>query len=559
MRSCYLIPLLLFASLANAAEYRTKNFTVSAADARLAKQVGDAAEFHRAKHAREWLGKELPNWYAPCPINVKSGPNMGAGGATTFSFRNGEVFGWRMEIQGTPQDLIDSTVPHEVLHTIFACKFRRPIPRWADEGAATYVESESDKRRQRLLASQVMGTSKQIPIRSLLKMQEYPPESDGVAVLYAQGFYLVEYLVNQNGKAEFIMFLETYFKTGDWDTAFKVHYGFENQELAYTAAYRASNGGASVVADATPFDYDNYHIDYFSQEGCPPCRDFETDVLPVLAKTKIKVVKIDLSKSHNKERGKQDGIEGTPAFIVYKNGVKQQVIRRAVSANELLAACNQPHDSETVQVAQGVGIGYFGPVGGNKAGERSNPHRDFSAAQLQLLNQTIDQRAQLAIDNTISTRLDDLKSLMQSEIKTFVLEAQAQLTDSQKAMINATDSQKAVIAGFKGQVEAVEASKAEFIKATEAAQAENQKKVEALAAEVAEVKTENSTLKDSLKTTVVEAVKEHAPQGVVDKVSLAYGAADSFFKGGPIAVALYLGARVLARRKEDEAPAPAKK
>lgn len=543
-RLLFLIPLLLTAA-GDAAEYRTKNFTVTAADAELARKVGDAAEFHRAKHAREWLGHELPNWYAPCPVNVKTGPNMGNGGATTFNFSNGEVFGWRMQVQGTPQNLIDSTVPHEVLHAIFASHYRRPIPRWADEGAATYVENESDKQRQRLLAAQVVGTREQYPIRALLSVQEYPADPRGVEVLYAQGFYMVEYLIDRGGKPEFIAFLDTYFKTGSWDTAFKKHYEIASPEAAYTAAYQASKVKPAQVAAATPFNYDNYHIDYFTQESCVHCRNFETDVLPALVNAKIKVVKIDLSKDFNKERGKQDGIEGTPAFIVYKNGVKQQVIRRPASAAELLAACSQAPDAETVQVAQGLGIGYFGPIGGSGNQNRTNPHTDFSAAQTQLLNQLIDERSQLAINNTISTRLDDLKSLMNSEIKTFVLKAQAQLTDSQKAMINATDEQKSMVAGFKGQVEAVEAARAEFIKATEAAQAENQKKMEALADEVKAAKTESATVKEKL----AALAKEGA-------ATAANGLMSSLGVSTPPALALTLIGSVATffwnRRKKDE-------
>ena len=44
----------------------------------------------------------------------------GAGGATSFVFDRGEVFGWKMNIQGSRERILDSVLPHEVTHTIFA-------------------------------------------------------------------------------------------------------------------------------------------------------------------------------------------------------------------------------------------------------------------------------------------------------------------------------------------------------------------------------------------------------------------------------------------------------
>ena len=66
------------------------------------------------------------------------------GGAHHLHFAAGQVFGWNMKVQGTPERVLDSVIPHEVSHTIFASYFRRPLPRWADEGAASLVEHESE-------------------------------------------------------------------------------------------------------------------------------------------------------------------------------------------------------------------------------------------------------------------------------------------------------------------------------------------------------------------------------------------------------------------------------
>jgi hypothetical protein len=544
-RLILLIPLLLCVSMLQAAEYRTSNFTVNCSDAGLAKKIGDAAEFYRAKHSKEWLGDEIPNWYAPCPITVKHG-NYGGGGTTSFSFDRGEVFGWQMNIQGSPQRLLDSVVPHEVLHTVFASHFRRMLPRWADEGACTYCESESERKRNRSVVLNELRPGEMIPVRSLLTMTEYPRDGRKTAVFYSQSFLLSEYLIDLKGKQEFVAFLETYFKTKDWMAAFSKHYS-QSPEVAHSGAVQVKKG------ESTPFDYDNYHIDVFVQDYCDPCNKWKSEELPKFAKMKnVKFRLVNLSESHNKERGSWDDINGTPAFVLYKNEKKIKVVNGFRSCDELLADCGLVVKSsgtiaetkskpKTVRVAQGVGIGYFGPLPGSNAGNRVNPHSDFSAAQMQLLNQTVDQRSQLAIDGTITARLGDLKAVIDAQIKNAILEIKANLTDEQKALINATDEQKAKIAEFKGQIDATDAAARKFIEKHQATMEEQQKQAEALAKEVEAAKTETSSLKDKLAGL--------AKEGAATAASAAMGALGW---SGPPSVVLGVIGWLWNRRKKDE-------
>lgn len=210
------------------ATYKTPNFIVNAPSAEFAKQVGDAAEIYRRELALEWTGKEMPRWSSPCPIHVTVGA-MGAGGATTFNFERGEVFGWRMNIQGSEERILDSVLPHEINHTIFACYFRRPLPRWADEGAASLIEHESERMRLRKLHDQVMNTTRKIPLRKLLEMKEYPSDQHQVLTLYAEGHSLADYLIGRSNKATYLKFLNDAHQRG-WDKALKAHYGYVKVE-----------------------------------------------------------------------------------------------------------------------------------------------------------------------------------------------------------------------------------------------------------------------------------------------------------------------------------------
>jgi hypothetical protein len=207
------------------AKYRSANFIVETADPRLAQQFAEAAEDFRSKLAVSWLGDELPRWAQPCPVKVQVGPNLGAGGATTFTFDRGEVFGWNMSIQGSAQRVLDSVMPHEITHMIYASHFRRPLPRWADEGGATSVEHASERNKQRKMLDQYLRTGRGIAFNKMFAMTEYPAD---VLPLYAQGYSTAEYLIQTGGRRKYIEFLDDGLKGGDWAAALQKNYGLQS-------------------------------------------------------------------------------------------------------------------------------------------------------------------------------------------------------------------------------------------------------------------------------------------------------------------------------------------
>ncbi|MCI0333235.1 MAG: hypothetical protein L0228_08440 [Planctomycetes bacterium] len=203
------------------AGYKTRNFTVSAPSPELAKEIGDAAEAWRRQLSIEWLGQEMPPWSKPCPINVKLA--SGAGGATSFVFDRGHVFGWKMNIQGSRERLLDSVLPHEVTHTIFASHFRQPLPRWADEGACTTVEHRSEIAKQERNLIQFLKTGRGIPFKQMFAMKEYPSD---VMPLYAQGHSTAQWLIENRGREAFLAFLADGMRDENWERAVHQHYGF---------------------------------------------------------------------------------------------------------------------------------------------------------------------------------------------------------------------------------------------------------------------------------------------------------------------------------------------
>ena len=253
-----LAALLSFGNLAQGAGYRTVNFTVDAPTPQLAKEIGDSAEVWRRDLAVEWLGKELPRWTEPCPIKASVAHNLGAGGATSFIFNAGEVYGWRMNIQGSRERVLDSVLPHEITHTIFATHFRQPLPRWADEGACTTVEHHSEINKQERMLIDFLKTKRGIPFDAMFAMTEYPND---VLPLYAQGHSLAQFLIAQRGKQVFLNFLAEGMRTSDWRQAIAAHYQYEhllalqNSWMDWVRAGRPAIrpvGGATLASAQVP-------------------------------------------------------------------------------------------------------------------------------------------------------------------------------------------------------------------------------------------------------------------------------------------------------------------
>jgi hypothetical protein len=116
-------------------------------------------------------------------------------------------------------------LPHEITHTVFASYFRRPLPRWADEGACTTVEHESERKKTQQMLIQFLRSGHGIAFHEMFAMKEYPAD---VLPLYAQGYSLARFLIEQGGRQKFIDFVGQGMKTDNWSGDIKDHYGIEN-------------------------------------------------------------------------------------------------------------------------------------------------------------------------------------------------------------------------------------------------------------------------------------------------------------------------------------------
>lgn len=248
----FCLSVMLCASYAAAATYQTKNFTVTAHDPQIAQKMAIRSEELRKNMAELWLGKTLPNWYKRAEIKIKIG-QLSPGGQTTFIFNNGEVYDWKMEIQGTEERVFDSVLPHEITHMILASHFRQPVPRWADEGAATFTESLVERQQYQQKLLRYLKGQKGIPLDRLFAMEEYPAKDP--MPLYAQGYSVTEFLIRQRGTKYFIYFVDRSMKRKcRWADLVHECYGYETlQELQTDWVEWVANGcpeflGSKLVA-----------------------------------------------------------------------------------------------------------------------------------------------------------------------------------------------------------------------------------------------------------------------------------------------------------------------
>ena len=232
---------------------RSPNFIVSAPSPELAKEICQSAEKFRRDLAIEWLGHELPTWQGPCPIRADVAQNLGAGGATSFVFRGGMPTEWTMQIQGSRERILDSVLPHEVTHTIFATHFGGPLPRWADEGACTTVEHASERAKQdkfliQFLTPDERGQTRGIPFNNMFRMKDYPKD---ILPLYSQGYSLAKYFIQQGGKRKFVDYVGEGMQTNNWPVVTQKYYGFSNLSELQLTWVEWVRQGSPRLADAT--------------------------------------------------------------------------------------------------------------------------------------------------------------------------------------------------------------------------------------------------------------------------------------------------------------------
>jgi hypothetical protein len=210
---------------AEAASYRSDNFAVEAPSAQVARQVATRAEKCRKEIVKQWLGKRGLEWNDVCTVDVELADH-GRWGASRFTFYdNGTVGQARISVRGSIDEVLNRVLPHEVTHTVLISYFGRPIPRWADEGAAILSEEQSrrdehDRRMLRIIDKQHQTYS----LRYLFTSRDYP---GNLEVFYTQSYSVTRFLVELHGRKTFLAFLDDGMEYG-WQRALQTYYKYDD-------------------------------------------------------------------------------------------------------------------------------------------------------------------------------------------------------------------------------------------------------------------------------------------------------------------------------------------
>ncbi len=210
----------------------TDNFVVDAPTKELAVKFGEYAEKYRQEKALDWLGYEIPKWPQRCPLKVKITLGQ-AGGATTFTFgsdgsRKSSVLSQEMQIFGEVKQLINSVLPHEITHTVLAHHFGQAVPRWADEGGSVLSENDEERFTHDVRCREILNQGRGIPLKHLFQMKEYPKD---MIVVYAQGYSVCQFLIDNGGKKKFLQFVGQGMRSDNknWEEAVKM-YGYTSTD-----------------------------------------------------------------------------------------------------------------------------------------------------------------------------------------------------------------------------------------------------------------------------------------------------------------------------------------
>ena len=181
----------------------------------------------------KWMGRaSSAGWQPRCEVvlhatrsSYQSAVGRGAvrsRGSSLIQSDRGKVVSRRIDLLVSQRGLV-TALPHELTHVVLADRFRgRRPPLWVDEGIATLADSEKkqalhDRDCHEALASGTLSHAIDIMTRDRLVSPRQ------VAPFYGQSLSLVRFLVQREGAAHFVSFVELALDKG-YDRALAARY-----------------------------------------------------------------------------------------------------------------------------------------------------------------------------------------------------------------------------------------------------------------------------------------------------------------------------------------------
>jgi RNA polymerase sigma factor (sigma-70 family) len=240
--------------------HRTKNFLVYAPTPTMARALASEAEYQRELLAKQWFGKELPDWDEPCQIRYTETITTPKG--TSVISYGKQKDGWpglvksQILINDEFLPALTNELPRQVMRMVVNSYFGTVIPRWADEGMSIAAQPVNAQAEQDELCRNLLREGRGMRLREFLpirpRMNNAP--KDIMTLSAAQGHSVVRFLIQQkvtvgapilkehpqlarpfqsvsNGQQQFVVFLLLGIEKNtaeSWNNAAKSVYGFES-------------------------------------------------------------------------------------------------------------------------------------------------------------------------------------------------------------------------------------------------------------------------------------------------------------------------------------------
>ncbi|HYF49588.1 MAG TPA: tetratricopeptide repeat protein [Planctomycetota bacterium] len=182
-----------------------ENFEIYHYNITLARQVLEAAEYHRTRIQTElklpqlWKGRaKIYIHRTQAEYTARTAQPEWTGGYSKFNIENGsladpQVHSW----QRSPR-LLKSVLPHEITHLCVASNVQdfQALPRCLHEGFAVLMEPQFRKDYFMNFLRIRLRSQDFIPLQDLLSSRDYPKDPE---FFYAEGYAILEYLVSLKG------------------------------------------------------------------------------------------------------------------------------------------------------------------------------------------------------------------------------------------------------------------------------------------------------------------------------------------------------------------------
>lgn len=198
---------------------KTDNFIVHCDSEALQSTIGHHAEVYRRDIAVRWIGEPQKNW--PYRHIIHSGYGQLHGLNENFFYLTHIINVYNID----DTQILYSTLPHEVAHSVLRVHCGLRLPLWASEGIAMMCERpEMGAVDNALLAQSVVNTS----LESLFVRSTYPLLLS--RLFYGQSYSVCMYLVGRSDEKAFLKFVQDGHING-WKQAVEKHYKTSMDEL----------------------------------------------------------------------------------------------------------------------------------------------------------------------------------------------------------------------------------------------------------------------------------------------------------------------------------------